>query len=93
MIYLVKQPYTLPCYSLMEPQEITIQYQGATLTFHALSFIDGAATYYEIYKDGQLLGKIYPEINEDYPAVDWKSDEIPEELTRLIGDAIEKQDL
>ncbi len=78
---------------LMEPQEITVNHQGTELTFYALPFIDGAATYYEIYQDEQLLGTLRPDISEDYPAVDWKSDEIPEELTRLIGDAIEKQDL
>ncbi|WP_407430594.1 hypothetical protein [Arcticibacter sp.] len=77
----------------MQHQQFTITHQGNEIFVTALFHEEGNDLVYDCYSGDVLLGTLYPEISEDYPAVDWKSEDMSADLVQLIGDAIEKQDL
>lgn len=75
----------------MEHQNITINHNGTIIDITALVREEGDDLVYDCYTDDVLLGTIRPTLGND-PVVIWVSDEMPGDLVKLIGNAIELQD-
>jgi hypothetical protein len=77
----------------MQHHNLHLNHQGEELHITALLREDDNDLVYDLYSNDQLLGTIYPDINEHTVCVEWKTkDSIAPKLVFMCGAEIERQD-
>jgi hypothetical protein len=75
-------------------QDLTINYQGTEMRIFAQLREEDEVIVYDCYNDDDdsMLGTVKPTMSNDGPAIIWVGEDMPEDLVKLIGEEIERQD-